>query len=80
MTKEEEIREHLLSNNPDFRRLVEQHHSYEVELQRLHENPHVTGQEQVEEVNLKKKKLYLKDQMIRMIHDYREDQLSHQHP
>ena len=77
--KEEEIREHLLSNNADFRRLVEEHHSYEVELQRLHNRPHVTGQEQVEEVNLKKKKLYLKDQMIRMINEYRQGQVSHQH-
>ena len=80
MTKDEDIREHLLSNSPDFRRLVEEHHLYEVELQRISDHPHVSGQEQVEEVNLKKKKLNLKDQMIQMINDYRQDQLSHQHP
>lgn len=80
LTKEEEIKDHLFSNNPDFRRLVEEHRSYDDELRRLHERPHMTGQEQLEEVSIKKQKLHLKDQMSRMIHEYRQDQLSHQEP
>jgi len=29
MMKEEEIKEHLMSSNPEFRRLVEEHKLYE---------------------------------------------------
>ena len=80
LTKEEEIKDHLFSKNPDFRRLVEEHRSYDVRLRELHERPHVTGQEQLEAVSIKKQKLHLKDQMSRMIQEYRQDQLSHQQP
>ena len=78
MTKDEEIKEHLLASNPDFRRLAEEHRNYEVKLSELHDRPRVTAEEEFEEVNLKKRKLHLKDQMSRMIHEYRQDQMSHQ--
>ena len=53
LTKEEEIKDYLVSNNPDFRRLVEEHRSYDVKLRELAGRPHVTGQHQVEEVDIK---------------------------
>jgi len=71
MTNEDEIRDYLLSSDPDFRRMVEEHRSYETQLEELSDRGHVTDQEQLEEVNLKKKKLYLKDQMSRRIQEYR---------
>ena len=74
MTQDEEIREHLLSTNFEFRRLVDEHHSYEAKLQSLVGQSQVTPEQQLEQVNLKKRKLNLKDQMSQMILDYR-----HQH-
>lgn len=76
--KEEEIKEHLMSSNPDFRRLVEEHHQYEGKLQELHHRQHMSEQDHLDEITLKKKKLQLKDQMNSMIQKFRSE-LSHQH-
>jgi uncharacterized protein YdcH (DUF465 family) len=77
MKKEEEIKDHLMSSNPDFRRLVEEHRLYEGKLHELHNRHHLTEQDHLEEVQLKKKKLHLKDQMNSMILKFRKE-LSHQ--
>ena len=71
MTNEEEIKDYLLSNDPEFQRMAEEHRAYEQELSSLSDRGYVTDEEQLEEVNLKKKKLYLKDQMTRMIQEHR---------
>lgn len=76
--KEEEIKEQLMTSNPDFRRLVEEHHVYDGKLQVLSHRHHLTEHDRLEEVNLKKKKLHLKDQMNSMIARFR-DERSHQH-
>jgi uncharacterized protein len=78
MMKEEEIKEHLISSNPEFRRLVEEHKQYEGKLEELNSRHHMTAQDHIEEVRLKKKKLHLKDQMNSMIQKFRSE-LSHQH-
>ena len=77
MMKEEEIKEHLMSSNPEFRRLVEEHKQHEGRLQELHRH-HMTEHDHLEEIRLKKKKLHLKDQMNAMIFKFR-NQPSHQH-
>lgn len=71
ITNEDEIKDYLLSNDAEFRRIAEEHHSYEEQLQVLNDRRHVTDEEQYEEVNLKKRKLHLKDQMSRMIQEFR---------
>jgi len=78
MMKEEEIKEHLISSSPEFRRLVEEHQQHEGRLQELHKRHHLTEHDHLEEIQLKKKKLNLKDQMNSMISRFR-DSLSHQH-
>jgi uncharacterized protein YdcH (DUF465 family) len=78
MMKEEEIKEHLMSADPEFRRLVDEHKLHEVKLAELHSRHHMTEQDHVEEVRLKKKKLQLKDQMNSMIQKFRNE-VSHQH-
>jgi uncharacterized protein YdcH (DUF465 family) len=77
MMKEAEIKEHLMSSNPEFRRLVEEHKQYEGQLTELHSR-HMTEHDHLEEIRLKKKKLHLKDQMNTMISKFRK-QLTHQH-
>jgi len=78
MMKEEEIKERLMSANPEFRRLVEEHQQYEGKLAEIQNRHHMTDQDRLEEINLKKKKLHLKDQMNSMIQKFRIE-LSHQH-
>ena len=78
MMKEEEIKEHLMSADPEFRRLVEEHKVHADQLSALLSRHHMTEQDHVEEVRLKKKKLQLKDQMNSMIQKFRNE-LSHQH-
>ena len=76
--KEEEIKERLISANPEFRRLVEEHKQYEGKLAEIQNRHHMTDQDRLEEITLKKKKLHLKDQMNSMIQKFRVE-LSHQH-
>ena len=78
MMKEEEIKEHLMSEDPEFRRLVEEHKQYEGRLSEIHGRHHITEQDHLEEIQLKKKKLHLKDQMNSMISKFRSE-LNHQH-
>ncbi len=78
MIKEEEIKDRLMSSNPDFRRLVEEHHLYEGKLTELLNRHHMTEQDHLEEIQLKKKKLHLKDQMNAMIQQARSE-MTHQH-
>jgi uncharacterized protein YdcH (DUF465 family) len=76
--QEDEIKQRLMVSNPDFRRLVEEHHQYEGKLQELQTHHFLSEQDQVEEVTLKKKKLHLKDEMNALILNFRNE-LSHQH-
>lgn len=75
--KEEEIKEQLMSSNTDFRRLAWKHHQHEGKLQELNHRSHMSAQDHLNEITLKKKKLHLKDQMNSMIAKLREE-LSHQ--
>jgi uncharacterized protein YdcH (DUF465 family) len=76
--QEDEIKQRLMVSNPDFRRLVEEHHQFEGKLQELQTHHFLSEQDQVEEVTLKKKKLHLKDEMNALILNFRNE-LSHQH-
>ena len=56
MMKEEEIKEHLMSANPEFRRLVEEHKHYEGQLAELLSRHHMTEQDHLEEVTVEEEK------------------------
>ena len=60
---QEELKAHLMQTDEDFRRLVKQHSDYAHKLEDLASRPHLTEQEQIEEVRLKKLKLHAKDQI-----------------
>ena len=77
MMKEEEIKEHLMSSSADFRRLAEEHHQHEARLKEILSHPHLSEQDHLEEIRIKKKKLQLKDQMNSMVLKFRSE-LSHQ--
>jgi uncharacterized protein YdcH (DUF465 family) len=59
----EELKAHLMATNEEYRGLASQHSEFAHKLDELESLPHLTDQEQLEEVRLKKLKLRLKDQM-----------------
>lgn len=73
---QEELKAHLMETNEDFRRLAQQHSEYARKLDALEALPHLTEQEQLEEVRLKKLKLRLKDQMEAMLSQYRTQRVA----
>ena len=71
--KEEEIKDHLISLDREFRHLVEEHHLYEGKLNDLLNRHPWTEQDHLSEVKFKKRKLQLKDQMSSKIQKFRNE-------
>ena len=65
-----------MATNDEFQRLATEHQNYNQKLQELAGKPYLTGQEQLEEVRMKKVKLRLKDQMEQMMQQYRKQAAS----
>lgn len=72
----EQLKAHLMETNEEFRQLVGQHTDYAKKLDALEATPHLTEQEQLEEVRLKKLKLHLKDQIEAILHQHRAQQVA----
>lgn len=66
---ENELKAMLLAENAEFRRLHQEHQRYEGLLADLKTKPYLSDQERLEEKELKKKKLALKDEMYRLMKD-----------
>ena len=58
---QEQFKAHLMETNTEFRQLAATHCDYAKRLDELEALPHLTDQEQLEEVRLKKLKLHAKD-------------------
>jgi uncharacterized protein len=69
---EEKLREQLLRENEEFRRLAAEHQSYDDLLEDLSNKHFLSTEEQIQEKTLKKKKLMLKDQMYSMVQRIRK--------
>ena len=59
-------RDILLDSDAEYQRLAEQHSKYEAELQRISVAPYLSSEDLLEEIKLKKMKLYCKDEMERI--------------
>jgi uncharacterized protein YdcH (DUF465 family) len=57
------VRETLLGENEEYRRLDEQHHEFDNRLRVLTQEVVLSDEEQLEETTLKKRKLQIKDRM-----------------
>jgi uncharacterized protein YdcH (DUF465 family) len=68
----QDVKHLLLHNNDQYRQLAEQHHRLDNRLHELSDKHYLSPTEQVEEVNLKKRKLALKDRMEAIARQYRE--------
>ena len=69
------LRDDLLKQNEEYRRLDAQHHEYESRLNLLLGKAVLSDEEQVEEVTLKKRKLQVKDRMQQIVRSFREGAL-----
>ncbi|MBN1571242.1 MAG: DUF465 domain-containing protein [Acidobacteria bacterium] len=74
---ESELREQLLKDNAEFRRLATEHQHYSNQLDDLMNKHFLSEEEQLQEKTLKKKKLMLKDQMYSMVQKVRRELESH---
>jgi hypothetical protein len=57
----------LEAQNPTFRELRAQHRTFEQRLDELYRKPYLSPDEELETVELKKRKLQLKDRMEHMV-------------
>ncbi len=67
------LRDQLMANNEDFRRLAQEHSQYSQRLDSLIQKRFLSDDEKMEEVRLKKLKLRLKDQMEIMEQQFRRE-------
>jgi uncharacterized protein len=67
----QEVKNLLLQHDDQFRQLVEQHHQLDHRLHELTDKHYLSPTEQLEEVNLKKRKLALKDRMEAIVREFR---------
>ena len=71
MTKEEELIERLVKENEDFLKAKQIHAQLANQIEELEKKPFLTPQDEMEIKNLKKKKLAWKDQMEKILMQYR---------
>jgi len=67
----QDLKERLLQTDEEFQDLAVKHHELEDRLHELTAKQYLSQPEQVEEVNLKKRKLQLKDRMEDIIRRHR---------
>jgi uncharacterized protein YdcH (DUF465 family) len=68
----QDLRDRLLQTDEEFHKLADQHHQLEGRLHELTEKHYLSEPEQVEEVNLKKRKLQIKDRMEDIMRRHRQ--------
>ena len=69
---EKEIKERLLKENKDFKKIYEFHQECEKKLKKFQQKSYLSEEEKLEEKELKKKKLSLKDKMYYLMTQYRK--------
>jgi uncharacterized protein YdcH (DUF465 family) len=70
---EQALKERMLRENADFRKLHEEHQECEKRLDILQIKSFLSELEKLEEKELKKRKLTLKDRMYLMMAEFREE-------
>ncbi len=73
MTKFEKIKEILLVENEEFRKIAFKHRELDEEIEKLSKKKYLTPEEQLKEAELKKQKLALKDKLLYFIEEYKKN-------
>lgn len=76
--KEEKIKEILLQQNEEFKRLYQEHQQCEKSLAELQAKNFLSEEEKLQEKELKKRKLKLKDEMYRIIMEFESQKGNHE--
>jgi uncharacterized protein YdcH (DUF465 family) len=76
LNTQEQLKAHLLATNEEFRSLAAKHETYDQQLHQLETKCHLSANDQLEEVKLKKMKLHVKDQMLALMNRYRAEHVS----
>jgi uncharacterized protein YdcH (DUF465 family) len=71
MPKEGELIDRLMRENVEFLRVKQAHSELAIQLEELEKKPFLTPQDEMEIKIIKKKKLALKDQMEKILMQYR---------
>ena len=69
-TASDEIRQSLVNQDTEFRRLAEEHSRCESRLEKILKQPYMCSEDFIEEIALKKMKLRLKDRMEVIVQRY----------
>ena len=75
----QDLKAQLIETDQEFHELAVKHHELEDRLQQLTAKTYLSEPEQVEETNLKKRKLQLKDRMEDIIRRRRDQEQQHAH-
>jgi uncharacterized protein YdcH (DUF465 family) len=65
-TPQRSPRDVIGETDAEYQRLVEQHRQYDRKLQELAHSPYLSSEDLIEEIQLKKMKLHVKDEMERI--------------
>jgi len=77
LASEAALKDYLINHDDKYRELADEHHKYDARLSELISLTHPSEDEQIEEAILKKKKLFLKDQMEMIAKSYKASATSH---
>ena len=69
---EQEIVAKLREENPDFKKISDEHHELDVQLAEIDRKVYLTPEEEIERKKMQKQKLAKKDQMAEMIRDFKK--------
>ncbi len=70
--KEEEIVEVLKKENEEFKRLYQKHRELDSQLLELQKKTHLSAEDEIEMLRIKKEKLYKKDKIAELVREYKK--------
>ena len=73
--RDDDLKKELLQTDKEFRRLFEEHQSFEKRLQELNLKSLPSQNDELEEKRIKRQKLRLKDRMESILRAHREEQV-----
>lgn len=76
-TASQDIRQSLLAHDAEFQRLAEEHSRCESQLKQILKQSYLSAEDLLQEANLKKTKLHIKDRMEMIVARYQHDQAQH---
>ena len=74
MSEQQDLKDLVMQTDEEYHQLATQHHELDNRLHQLTDKPYLSEPEQLEEVNLKKRKLQLKDRMEDILRRRRQGQ------